>query len=269
MNLHAPFLVAAIAFSSTVQQDASNPGAAELSRALRALSAAEIVHFTGYVSAQSSGGDFGGSVMMVHAGGDSGKKFAGAIEIVRSKKDETCLISKSKLPELILFDDGARTLVRTTVEDEPITTAELAPDVSALLDLERLAEAIEKAGAKKHDDAPRFTCELPARFVKSGGGGLARSIGPKVMRVELEVTLDDAGAPAALKFHVTRSDPFAGITRRALESGGGAFSAGGADLTDDEEGPTSTYEIHVAKDAPSARLQNALTAMREVARDAR
>jgi hypothetical protein len=264
------FLLAACALSpSLLPQEPPNAGTVELARAVRALGNAEVVHFSGYVSERTNDEGQSGAVMVLHGGGDGAKKFSGAIELVHTKKDELCLISKSKLPEVILYDDGMRTLVRTTVEDEPTSTADIALDMTALLEPKRLADAIEKAGAKKHDDGPRFTCELPARLVKNGGG-LASSFGPKVMRVDAEITLDEAGAVATMKLDVTRSDPFAGVTRRAIQGGGGgAISVGTSELSDDEVGATSVYEIHVEKDAPSARMQSALTAMREVARDAR
>jgi hypothetical protein len=65
--------------------------------------------------------------------------------VLVTEKKELLVASQRLLPEVVIYDDGSRQIVRTTTEEEPVGTSRLSSDLVALLDFTKLAAQIEKA----------------------------------------------------------------------------------------------------------------------------
>jgi hypothetical protein len=255
---------------------AEPPSTAELAAAVRALDDGlddgQARAWTGSVREQRPEDESGpvGGVMVLGAGtGDP--PFEGAIEVLLSEREELLIASARSLPEVVVYDDGERLLVRTTVEDEPVGAGQLANDLVSLLDLASLAAQVEKAarveaGPAAADGSRSAEVELSPRSVRAQNRGMLGLLAPKILRVRARFELDARGAIRGLRFAVTRTDPMAGVRRRALDgalAGGGNLAFEGGDLGD-EEGATSVYELRASEAEPSARAREALGAMRRI-----
>lgn len=210
---------------------------------------------------------FGGMVVQVGGGGGAAQ-YAGNIEVVRTEKKELLIASLHELPEIAVYDDGTRRLVRTTVDEQPVSANQLANDLVRLLDFAALASQVEKAakfdaGTPATDGSRLVTCELSPRALHSTGGPLEA----RVLAVIARFDVDAAGKLLALEFSVTRTDPLAGMRQRALAGGanGGAITLGESDLDEAHvAGPTATYQLRPKPDAPSAHAREALASLRKL-----
>jgi hypothetical protein len=265
-----PFLLVLPTFQETPPLQ---PEAAELARVLREAVKPAGVHLFGSVSERTNEESGGALVMGV---GGAGSKYAGDIDVWRTSKNELFVLSKKRLPELAIYDDGDQLIVRTTSGDEALDASQTSMDLAALLDFAALQKAVEgmasASGKPKvvrtggNGEPERFECELSTRFIKSAGG-VANMAMPKVVRIEARFTLDDKGALAGMRFAVVRSDPFAQIRRNALEGGGGGtVVVDPSDLGEAEEGPSNVYELRIDGQAPDKRAQSVLESLRESAR---
>ncbi|MBK7876131.1 MAG: hypothetical protein IPJ77_10315 [Planctomycetes bacterium] len=255
---------------------------ATLAAAMRALDGGKGTRWIGAVeetqpAEEEDEGPGNMRIMIGGPGDDAGEPFHGPIEVLRTETKELLLASLGALPEVVIYDDGAQRLVRTTIAGEPVATKRLADDLGSLLDFGRLASNVEKctkltAWDPAADGARAFECELPPRSVRSEGGGMRDMMAPKVLAVRARFDLDGQGALVALRFDVTRSDPTAGFRRKALEGvaqgGGGGervVQFNGGMPKNDEPGPTAVYELRASNELPSARAREALLALRKLA----
>lgn len=214
--------------------------------------------------------EFGGMVVQV-GGGGAPAPYAGNFEVVRTEQKELLIASLHALPEIAVYDDGARRLVRTTVAETPVNANRLANDLVQLLDFAALASQIEKAtkfdmGAAASDGSRLVTCELSPRMLRNTGGAAAL-LEPRVLAVNARFDVDASGKLLALEFAVTRTDPLAGMRQRALAGGanGGAITLDESQLDETHvAGPTSTYQLRPKSDAPSAHAREALASLRKL-----
>lgn len=245
--------------------------------ALRALDAAKGAYFVGDVSERKAADALeagGAQVMFGGPGADAGEPFQGPIEVLLTDKAELLVASMRPIPEVVVFDDGAHQLVRRTIADDPVSTEHLVSDLASMLDLDRLATHVEKAtkidATEPASDGSRsIRCELSPRAVRSAAKGMMAMMAPKVLAVRARVDLDGKGAIVGMELSVTRSDPFAGMHRNALEQAGGGGTVvrvGGPDELDTgEEGPTSVYKLRTRDEVPTAHARESLMAMRKLA----
>jgi hypothetical protein len=251
----------------------SQPEAAELARVLREAARPDGFHMFGSVSERKS--EEGGGAMVMGVGG-AGSKYSGDIDAWRTSKDELFVLTRKRLPELAIYDDGDQLIVRTTCGDDALDASQTSTDLAALLDLGALQKTVEGMAtaegkpkvvrSRVEGELERFECELPPRFIKSAGG-MANMAMPKVMRIEARFMLDDKGRLAGMRFAVVRSDPFAQIRRNALDgAGSGPVVVNPTDLGEAEEGPSNVYELFIDGQAPHKRAQSVLDSLREAAR---
>jgi hypothetical protein len=280
-----------LAFSFVAQAPAAAPAhevaaptGATLATAVRALDAQPVLYLVGDVAEharESEGESRGGAQVIVRGGGDDTPAFRGAIEVLRTDRKELLIASMRALPEVVVFDDGAHQLVRTTIDDEPVSARRLANDLASLLDLGRLASQLEKttqlaAGTPAFDGSRGVDCELPARTVRAQGQGMLALMEPKVLAVRAHFDLDGHGAILGLELSVVRSDPMAHMRRNALQNASNGSSTTTVtsfaphEGDDAEEGTTSVYRLRPRAETPSVHAREALLAMRklvEVKRD--
>jgi hypothetical protein len=211
-----------------------------------------------------------GGVQIMNGNGGA-PEFTGAFELVLTKEGELCAVSSSLLPEIAVFDSGERRVVRTTVDETPLSVSQLATDLSVLLERPRLVAALEKATVRTEGDGRTISCELPARLFRATSSGLADIGQPRVKSAVLALTLDKSGALEGLRLRVTRNDPFAGLRKKALSGelgtdGGGNVTVTPGDLeAEDAQGAVSTYELRRESRAPSARAEELLRTLRALA----
>jgi hypothetical protein len=260
------------------EKPASDPHATQLAHVLSDTAKKGSLHFTGNVAEHAAEKGDGGGAIMVGAGG-SGTKFSGDLDAWRTAKNELFVLSKKRLPELALFDDGVQPIVRTTYGDENIDVSQAVGDLTALLDLAAMSKTVEALGSAANKPAIEWSggpgevqtvaCELPTRFIKRGSG-MAQMAMPKVLRIVARFTIDAKGALAAMTFDVVRSDPFGQIRRNALQGGGSSALVVNPSDLGNEEGPTSVYTLQVDTQTPDPRAESVLGSMRETAKsDAR
>lgn len=261
------------AFTQSLQPTPATPlTAASFAANVRALDASAATWIGAVSEKKGEGGDalaFGGMVMEVGGGGAA--PYAGNIEVVRTEKKELLIASLHELPEIAVYDDGTRRLVRTTVDERPVSADRLANDLVQLLDFTALASQIENtakfdAGVPASDGSRLVTCELSPRAL-NGATGAAAMFAPRVLTVNARFDVDGAGKIFGLEFSVARTDPLAGMRQRALAGG----ASGGAITLDESEldeahvaGPTSTYQLRPKSDAPSAHAREALASLRKL-----
>lgn len=221
--------------------------------------------------AQDDALELGGMVVHVGGGGGDAAPYAGNIEVVRTQEKELLVASLHDLPEIVVYDDGTRRLVRTTVDEKPVDANRLASDLVQLLDFAALANQIEKAakfdaGTPAADGSRLVTCELAPRMLH-GASGAASMLAPRVLALTARFDLDASGKIAGLEFAVTRTDPLAGMRQRALANGpgGGPITLDGSQLEEAHvAGPTATYQLRPKADAPSAHARESLAALRKL-----
>ncbi len=85
----------------------------------------------------------------------------------------------------------------------------------------------------------------------------------KVLRITTTVFLAKDGALALAEFRILRSDPMAGMIRRANPFGG-EMEPPGADEGDEAKGKTTVYELAFASGDPSPRVRSFLRAAEAV-----
>jgi hypothetical protein len=247
-----------------------DPDAAPFVAALRAEHAKPLVAFAGDVDRDGAGDGLSPDGVLMIEAGTGAPPFTGRVELVVSSGRDWLACSTSALPELAVYDTGDRALVRTTVEDEPISAAELAADLAVLADLGRLADLVGKAEGELDAEARRWTCRLPARTIRASSDPAAM-VRPRVLRVELAIVLGANGELESLLLAVQRTDPFGALRRQAIEqglSGGGGGVLAAPATPGDDPGPTARYALK-ASAAPSERASKCLAAMRELLAAAR
>lgn len=213
-------------------------------------------------------------VIVGGAGGiGGGEQFAGPIEIWKTGEDELVFLSSDPaLPRLAYYDNGDRIITRLFYEEQPPVSDKVTGDLSGVLDLDRLLRAVKKAklegAADPEGGAVTFKGELTRRLVKNQSGGMALSfVSAQVLRLEAEFVLDTRRRLKSLTFTVVRSDPFAGIKRKALS---GDFSGGGVSVSSEmpepseEEGTRSIYRLRISGKAPSARAKKFVKEVRTI-----
>jgi hypothetical protein len=253
---------------------AADPHVAMLAKLLNETAKTSSLHFAGSV-AERAAESSNGNMAFVMGGPGSGAKFKGDIDAWRTAKKELFVLSKKRLPEMAMLDDGMQPVVRTTCADEPLDVTQACTDLTALLDLAALAKSVEsiKSTAEKPEiewsgrpgEAQAVACELPSRFIKSGAGAMQMAM-PKILRIEARFTIDAKGTLVGMQFDVVRSDPFGQIRRNAVEGGGSSAVVVHPGDLGDEEGTTSVYELQLDTQPPDKRAQSILESMRETVR---
>lgn len=258
--------------SLTLAQDTPAPQAnsvgSELAKAVRsALGSA--LHLSGKISKEESGGDAFTGIQVIGAGSGP-DAYAGPIEISRDAKGEVCVISKGKLPGIAVLDDGAKRVVQTLSDGDPVGVEPSVSELLALLDPEALAKAVEAANWSEDTSAAGergHRASLSLRILRA-----AHSEGPmgrfqaRAKSLNAFLVRDAAGALSLMRFRVTRTDPMASIRRQAMDSasGGGAvtLNASDVDTSEEEDGATTVYEVKA--DGGSASIE--LTTTRDFLR---
>lgn len=242
----------------------SEPTPAEAAAdAVAALATAQSLAFAGKIDELPADDGGGGGAVIIMGGGGSGQPFTGRFRVLRSGV-ETVIASERKLPGVTSFDDGDRTVVRATYEETPIDAARLTGELPQLLDFRRLAGAVRRSKSVKSkqngDGSLVYTIELSKRFV-AGASGVKAMMSPRILSLGARVTADANGRVTALRFTVLRSDPMAGVRRRALEGdyGGGAVTMTAGEEGEDEPGDTTVFELTPMK-VEDARTLRALAA---------
>ncbi len=256
------------------EQRAADPHVVALTHLLRETAQANSVHFAVSV-AEHAPENSDGNMAFVMGGAGSGPKFKGDVDAWRTSKNELFLLSKKRLPEMALLDDGVQPIVRTTCADAQIDVSQACTDLTTLLDLGGVAKSLESMAAAADKPVVEWSgtkgetqtvaCELPSRFIKSGAGMMQMAM-PKILRIEARFTIDPKGALAGMRFDVVRSDPFGEIRRTAVAGGGSNARVVQPSDLGSEEGATSVYELHLDAQAPDKHAQSVLDSMRETAR---
>lgn len=261
--------------ASVVQEDErSDANVDKLASAIQALAEEKEFVLSGSVTLEEP--DSGGAqhMIVINGGGSGGgEEYAGPVEIWRTHEDELVIASRDALPGFGFFDNGERSITQLNYEDVPVRASSLTSDLVALLDLNRLKRSVRKTDldSKTGQDGKAlvFRGEISKRILRGGGGSPIQLLAPQVLRVETEFTLDDKMRLVSLKFIVVRSDPFAGLRRKALEGeldGGIEITSERPDLSEDE-GKRYIYTLNVSKKGPSDRAKALLEQVREMLKD--
>jgi len=220
-----------------------------------------------------NGTGIGTTVIVAGGGGGGGEPFTGPLEIWRTAEEELVLLSKDPaLPRMAFYDDGDRVITRLFYEDRPPATDRVTGDLSGVLDHDRLIRAVKKAKLEPALDEERgtitFKGQLSRRLVKSSGGGMELALmSAQVLKLEAAFVLDSRHRLQSLKFTVVRSDPLAGLKRKALS---GDFSGGGVSVSSEmpepseEEGTHSIYTLHLSDKGPSAGAKKFVKEVRTI-----
>jgi hypothetical protein len=268
----ATVLIASFQVAWSQEETAAAEGAAPekslatvdtLLAALDNLAARDGYVLTGRVASRDPEGEkksAGMQMIVIGGGGGAGESFSGGIEVWRTGDDELIVLSRSPLPGLGFFDDGDRSITQTCYEDEPVDTKRVTGDLGSLLDIKRLKKAIGKgkltATVDSGSGAITYGGEISSKAVRSVDAGSPMAMmAPTVLRVEADFVVSEEGALEGCRFTIVRSDPMAGIRRKAAS---GALTGGeqiqlGAPEPSDEEGKSDVYTLRVSKRGPSKR----------------
>jgi hypothetical protein len=267
------------------QQPASDrPGPpAELLKALTTLSEEEPQVFSATIkdkgSDQPEAGRLGNAIAIVQVNGmGSSTEFRGEAEVLLKSNRRIFLLSKERLPEVQVFDNGERTLVRTTTEGEILDAKTPVQQLACFLDRDMLTKQAREAKAievKKTKSGTSFTFPLSPRVLrKTSGGGIhqmaALALGGEVVGVQAVVQTNAEGKLTELQFSVTSTDVSAAM-RKQVESGIKDRVAGGdavvekktikpedlAKLAKEDSSARKTliYSLRASAKAPSERMQ--------------
>ena len=105
-----------------------DPHVAMLAKLLNETAKASPLHFSGSV-AEHAAESTSGNMAFVMGGPGSGAKFKGDIDAWRTAKKELFVLSKKRLPEMAMLDDGVQPIVRTTCADEPVDVSQACTDL--------------------------------------------------------------------------------------------------------------------------------------------
>src|SRR5205085_2301642 len=129
----------------------------------------------------------------------------------------------------------------TTFENEAPDTSAVVGDLTAMLNLDELLKASASASSSTDatSGATTWKLALPKRLLKASSGSAPLAVmQPRIKAASATVVVSREGVATSLKVSVMRTDPMAGIKRRAMEQaaegGGGAIAAGAEDMGGDD-----------------------------------
>ncbi len=246
------------------------PAAQRLERALAALQERENVLASlevKQVQPERGMGMMGGIQMRMTIGGVTpSRPFEGEAEVwLRPKEGNLVVVSRKKVPGFGVYHTPDRTLTELLYEDEAPSLKGLNDELRPLFELNRLLRWAKRDGAgyKVTEDAGQGTTTLKGRAPRKAvrqpdgdGGALGISIPGmqrKVLRIDTEFVLDQAGELSELTFTVVRNDPAAKLIEEHLVKQGLPVPPKNED--GETEGVSSVYRLKFDQKRPTPRAK--------------
>ena len=213
-------------------------------------------------------GMMGGKQMHMTIGGVTpAQPFAGEAEIwLRPKEGNLVVVSRKRVPGFGVYHTPDRTLTELLYEDEAPSLKGLNDELRPLFELNRLLRWAKRDGAgyKVTEDGGQGTTTLKGRAPRKAvrqpdgdGGALGISIWGmqrKVLRIDTEFVLDQAGELSELTFTVVRNDPAAKLIEEHLVKQGLPVPPKNED--GETEGVSTVYRLKFDQKRPSPRAKN-------------
>jgi hypothetical protein len=266
----AATLVALLLFPaglSAQEEEPSAPAAPTpedlLGRLRTALDRAEdaTLRVRGSVALEAAGGadPFSGAVISANLMG--GPPFEGDFEAWTDGAGKLVVVSKKPLPGFEVFRNDEREVIRVTYEGDAPNVKQLMSDLGALLDMSRVRKWMKRADLESKLDpatgAATYVGEAPRRLVPAAQAGLMGMAQEKILRVDASITIGKGGSLLEAEFRIQRSDPMAGMIRRANPFGEMEEPQDEGEVT---KGKTSVYHLVFETADPSPRVRSFLRA---------
>jgi hypothetical protein len=292
MRLLISFFVASIVFmaSHVIAQDL---GKADVVRAIESLVGQDVV-LSGAIEQESPAkadepGIPGVVIQKVAIGGgiDSGREFAGDVDIAIFKDGRIVLASKGTLPGMKVYKSGEITLCNQTHTEEPMDPKRLLESLEKLCDWKSLAKSVSESAKIRVINQGATTdvrVVLNSEYLKTshdpiapgavgggafggganGGGGAIRvQVGvspmtPSVVDMIVTFHFDSSKQMAGVTYEIQYDDPMNAMLAKAMKGGAGVFRIQGnaKPATDDEVmlGKMNRLDFDIQKKVP-ARIE--------------